>query len=115
VDTETRPLWTTEREAMGKTWTVELWAENYGMAKEGSDLGYSRDSEQVMRVNARMVQNTRDSILLHEMIEMVDTQQALKLEHDTIDRLQAGLFAFLRGFGLWRDFPWPDRSEVEDS
>jgi len=114
MDIETKPLWTTTREAMGRIWSLELWPES-DMNAEGTDLGSARSSRLRIRVNAAVPMDTRETILLHEIIEMVDADLDLKLEHATVDRLEKGIFAFLRGFGLWQDFPWPDREEPSAS
>jgi hypothetical protein len=114
VDTETRPLWTTEREAMGKTWLLRLAADDVMLdVKNGSHTeGQTQLLNQIVTINAGIPLQERDEVLLHELLHCANHQTNLGLKEDTIVRLSLSLFPYLRGFGLWRDFPWPDREEA---
>ena len=111
MDKETQPLWATEREAMGKTWNVQLCPDDLNLTKRGGNLGHVRYTQQEISINANMPLETRDQILLHEILHAASYMVANELSEAVNDRVAAALFAFLRGFGLWRDFPWPDRQE----
>lgn len=109
METETKPIWVTTREAMGKTWTVELWPDDSGLTKGGSSYGHQRNSGQYLRINANLKLDSRDETLFHELIHTVAADFNLTLNEDTVARLSMALYAFLRGFGLWNEFPWPDK------
>jgi hypothetical protein len=112
MDTETKPLWTTTREAMGKTWTVGLFPNDVALTVDrgGSPLlGGVEMRDQLVAIKAAANFDTRDEILLHELIELCLTETDCSVKHPIINRLSFTLFAFLRGFGLWQDFPWPDK------
>ena len=113
MDVETKPLWTTEREAMGKRYSIGLWPDDVALGKEGSTYAARMvHRSQTMAVNAVVPFDGRDEGLLHEIIHRVAAEVLDDgLEEKVVGPLSAGLFAFLRGFGLWRDFPWPDREE----
>lgn len=109
MDTETKPLWVTTREAMGKTWSVELWPDDAAMTRGGSELGFVRHSRQVIRVNAGMPCDSRDETTLHEMLHASADLGEVRIKEQDIGTISSILFAFLRGFGLWNEFPWPDK------
>ena len=114
MDTETQPLWTTTREAMGKTWRVELWPDDAALgANEGKSeaLGRSWYTDQWIRVAASRPLDGRDETLLHEVLHLVAKCTAISIKEADVSALATGLYAFLRGFGLWQEFPWPDREE----
>ena len=114
LDTETKPLWTATREAMGKTWTVELWPDDATMSKEGgSELGFVRHSRQVIRLNAAMPSDSRDETALHEILHACANLGQVKMREQDVEVISNILYAFLRGFGLWNEFPWPDREQAE--
>jgi len=110
MDTETKPLWTTTREAMGKTYAIQLWPNDAGLS-EGSDLGHSWASQQWIRANAHTPAERRDQTILHEIVHMVDAELKTGLDEKDVCRLAAGIYAYLRGFGLWQPFPWPDKDD----
>jgi hypothetical protein len=60
-----------------------------------------------------MPQDERGETLLHELLHCANEQTRLQLKEDVISRLSPILYAFLRGFGLWHEFPWPDREESD--
>ena len=111
METETKPLWTTTREAMGKTWRVELWPNDNGLGEtQGSAyMGKERHIDQRILVNAKAPPDGRDETLLHEILHVAVDGQAAKFNEDEVLRLSGVLYAFLRGFGLWQEFPWPDK------
>ncbi len=113
MDVETRPLWTTEREAMGKTWIIAGYPNDVALGDTdgmGSKLTASTHiRNQLIAVKIAGADGSRQQSLLHELIEMSAIAGGCDIEHPDIERLTSLLFAFLRGFGLWRDFPWPDR------
>ena len=113
METETQPLWTTTREAMGKTYTIGLWPDDTALGKEGSAYSARIDHRhQRIHVNATIPLDGRDEGLLHEIIHRAAAEVLPdELEEKLVGPLSTGLFAFLRGFGLWREFPWPDREE----
>ena len=116
MDTETKPLWTTTREAMGKTWTIELWPDDAGLA-DGKDksecMGKSWYRKQWIRIAAERPLDGRDGTVLHEIFHLAALCGAVNIKEPEVVVLADNLFAFLRGFGLWRDFPWPDREKEE--
>ena len=114
MDTETKPLWTTTREAMGKTWSVELWPDDAALTGDSGKsecLGKSWFTDQWIRIAANRPADGRDQTLLHEILHMVEKGAGISMEENDVTSLANSLFAFLVGFGLWRDFPWPDREE----
>jgi len=113
MDVETKPLWTTTREAMGKTWTVRLAADDTMLdVKNGSHTeGQTQLLKQIITINGGIPCQERDDTLLHELLHCANHQTNLGLREDTVTRIALALYPFLRGFGLWRDFPWPDRDE----
>ena len=111
MDVETKPLWTIQREAMGKPWQIELWPDDAHMTRGGSELGYVRHQRQLIRVNANQGMASRDETMLHELLHATADLVEFPIREKDIGALSSVLFAFLRGFGLWRDFPWPDREE----
>ena len=111
MDTETKPLWTTTREAMGKTWTIELWPDD-AMTDDGSRaFALSAYGEQELRINAKRPHDGRDHSLLHEVLHFVNKDAAQDWDEATVERLAASLYTFLRGFGVWQPFPWPDKDD----
>jgi len=108
-------LWTTTREALGKTWTVGLWPNDVALGSTdglGSGLtGSTHIRDQVIAVKAAGPPDQKDETLLHELLETSFVKMDIPYEEATINRLTSTLFAFLRGFGLWHEFPWPDRQE----
>ena len=116
---ETKPVWIGTRYAVGKKWTIELWPNDDGLglsagtASKSSYLGRSSFSDQWVRVSGSRPFDGRDSTLLHELIHLVSDTVELGLKEHQISVLAETLFAFLRGFGLWTDFPWPDREEPQ--
>jgi len=116
LDVETKPVWTTEREAMGKTYEIGLWADDVGLTKgQGSDFaGTMNHRKHRIAVNANSPPSAREETLLHEIIHRVSAELlATELKEGQVRTLSNGIFAFLRGFGLWQDFPWPDRQKEE--
>ena len=114
MDVETRALWTTTREAMGKTWQVQLWPDDAGLTdgKPKSEcLGKNWWAQQWVRVAAARPMDGRDATILHELIHLANISAGTYLKENQVFALTENLFAFLRGFGLWQDFPWPDREE----
>ena len=116
MDTQTKPSWETTREAMGKTWRVELWPDDaaLGDSSKGKSecLGKSWYSDQWVRIAANRPLDGRDGTLLHELIHLAARTAGVEIKEAEVIALNDCLFAFLRGFGLWRDFPWPDREET---
>ena len=114
METETKPLWTTTRQAMGKTWTIALYPNDAALGENGSGsphVATTRIREQKLALKASLIMDAREETLLHELIETCFVELGMKYEHDDINRLSFGLFGFLRGFGLWQEFPWPDREQ----
>lgn len=113
METETKPLWTTTREAMGRTWTVQLYPNNTGL--EGGDftcdLAQVRHSQQIIAVNAIQRFEGRDEALLHEFLHIASRFGGNRLEERDVECFGQILYSLLRGFGLWRDFPWPDKKK----
>lgn len=111
MDTETKPLWTTTREAMGKTYEIELWADD-GMTADGSRLyGNSNYTEQRVRVNTCRRCDGRYLTLLHELFHLVASETGDTVEEEFVERFTSILYSYLRGFGLWQEFPWPDKDD----
>jgi len=114
METETQPLWTTTREAMGKTWSIELWPDDAALGAEdgkSESLGRSWFSDQWIRIAAKRPLDGRDETLLHEVLHLVAKCSGISIKEVDITALSTGVYAFLRGFGLWQEFPWPDREE----
>lgn len=113
MDTETKPLWATTREAMGKRYGISLYPNNAALedANFTCDLGQVSYGRQRIRINALMPFDGRDEALLHEVLHLVARQSSVKLEEGDVLVFSNLLYAFLRGFGLWQDFPWPDKDE----
>jgi len=111
METETKPLWVTTREAMGKTWTVALYPNNGALEDPTFTCDHGRfwASEQCINVNAKLLPEGRDQALLHELLHLADLFSRTKIQEEEVSRLSQALYAFLRGFGLWNEFPWPDR------
>ena len=113
MDTETKPLWTTKREAMGKTYTISLYPNNAAL-EDGNcacDGAQVRHRKQQITINAYAHVNSRDEALLHELLHVASQHSSLVMEEIEVNRLSGVLYAILRGFGLWHEFPWPDRDE----
>lgn len=113
MDTETKPLWETTREAMGKRWTVALYPNNTAL-EDGNftcDLGQVSHSQQRIVINAKPLMDSRDEALLHELVHVGVRLSSLGMEEKDLATLSQFLYAFLRGFGLWQPFPWPDKEE----
>ena len=113
MDVETKPLWTTTREAMGHTWSVNLYPNDVVLGSAGA-LGSESAGSVLLRnqhiaILAAGTPAYKDETLLHELLEMAVVKAEISMDHRDIERLSGLLFAFLRGFGLWCDFPWPDR------
>ncbi len=111
MDTETKPLWTTMREAMGKTWRIELWPDDAMTQDGGCAFAVSRWGEQRIRLNANRPHDGRDASPLHEIIHFVNREAAQDWDEATVERITGSLYAYLRGFGLWQEFPWPDKEK----
>lgn len=113
MDTETKPLWTTTREAMGKTYTIRLYPNNAALedgnaACDGAQVAHSK---QQITINAYAHVDSRDEALLHEVLHIACRHSSQLLEEAEVNRLSGILYAILRGFGLWQPFPWPDKDE----
>lgn len=119
METETKPLWTTTREAMGKTWRVELWPDDVGIGSgagsrtKSCHLGRAWFTDQWLRIAASRPLDGRDSTLLHELIHLVELSCGLDFKESEVVALAENLYAFLRGFGIWQPFPWPDQEKEE--
>jgi len=111
METETKPLWTTTREAMGKTWTIGLCPDDVALHKKGGNFGKAYFAAQEININVRLPIDTRDQTLLHEILHMVSDELDLDLSEPGVLAAGAFLYAFLRGFGLWNGFPWPDKEK----
>jgi len=112
METETKALWVTTREAMGKTWRIELWPDDVALGRnEGKSeaLGRSWYSDQWIKVAANRPLDGRDQTLLHEVLHLVAANTSTRVSESDITAFANGLYAFLRGFGLWQEFPWPDK------
>ena len=111
--TETKPLWTTTREAMGKTWNVELLPDTLPFHEDHPfrHLGASYFHRDYVRINAGLGLQNRDATLLHELLHLASDASNGVLTEKVVETITPALFAFLRGFGLWQEFPWPDREE----
>lgn len=112
METETKPLWTTTREAMGKCYTIELYADDRPM-RGTSDVSAGRvwHIKQSVAINAAMPCDGRDQSLLHEVVHIADDSLGLTLDERVTTEIASVLYALLRGFGLWREFPWPDKEK----
>jgi hypothetical protein len=75
------------------------------------DLAQIRYAQQKIAVNAIMPFDGRDASLLHELVHLANRYSESGLGEKTVQRLGEVLYAFLRGFGVWHEFPWPDREE----
>lgn len=117
MDTETKPLWSITREAMGKTWTIGIWPTDKALGQtadghfESALSGHTSVGAQTFYILATDMPDRRDETLLHELIETAFVETNTPYEEAVVSRISFVLFAFLRGFGLWRDFPWGDREE----
>lgn len=112
MSTKTEPVWMTTREAMGKTWSVELWPDDVALGREDGKseaLGRSWYTDQWIKVAANRPIEGRDCTLLHETIHLALKTAGINMKESEVAAFADNLFAFLRGFGLWCDFPWPDR------
>lgn len=115
MDTETKPLWETKRDAMGKTYTVSLYPNNAAL-EDGNcacDGAQVRHMKQQITINSYAHVDSRDEALLHELLHVACRHCSIVQEEAEINRLSGILYAILRGFGLWQDFPWPDRKRVK--
>ena len=116
LETETKPLWTTTREAMGKKYTIGLWPDDAVLGDEGSPYGVRMDHRNhAIPINAKIPCDGRDEYLLHELLHRVSTEFHVGLKEHQVGQVSAALYAFLRGFGLWQPFPWPDKEEETDA
>jgi len=116
MDTETKTLWETTREAMGRTWKIELWPDDAQLAGDSGHseaLGKSWYTEQWIKIAAKRPVDGRDETLLHEVIHLAAKCAGVTMRENDVFALTNSLFAFLRGFGLWRDFLWPDREKFQ--
>ena len=115
TDVETTPLWTTTREAMGKTWTIAGYPNDIALGDTdglGSKLSASAHiRDQHIAIKLAGADGNRQQSLFHEILEISSIIGECSIEHPDLERLTGILFAFLSGFGLRRDFPWPDREE----
>lgn len=114
METETQPLWVTTREAMGKTWRVELWPDDAALgAEDGKSeaLGRSWYTDQWIRIAAKRPLDGREETLLHEILHLAAKCGGISIKEAEVHCLANTIYAFLRGFGLWNEFPWPDREE----
>lgn len=114
MQTDTQPQWTTTREALGKTWTVGLCTDDTALGKSGSPLGKSHATAQEININVNMPTDTRDETLLHELLHLACYDVLEPLRENTVGRIGGILYAYLRGFGVWQPFPWPDCPEVRE-
>lgn len=115
MDTETQPLWTTTREALGKSYTIGLWPDDATLGREGSVYGGRMDHrKQQIPINATIPCDGRDEVVLHEIIHRVSAEFDLGLKESQVNALSSGIYGFLRGFGLWQEFLWPDRQESKE-
>lgn len=115
METEMKPLWATIREAMGKTWSVELLPDSGPFHEDRPlrDMGASFSNKDYVRINAALSPQNRDLTLLHELLHLSADVPRTHIKEDTVEALASALYAFLRGFGLWREFPWPDKEEKD--
>lgn len=117
MDSETKPLWSTTRDALGKTWLIGIWPDDTALSQQGSGVygsglsGHVSIGKQVIALSAADVPERRDETLLHELMETCFAETDTPYEEAVVSRISFVLFAFLRGFGLWREFPWGDREE----
>ena len=111
MDTETKPLWTTTREAVGKTWTLRLCADDTALNKDGSKIGKAHYTRQEICINANMPMQGRDETLLHELLHCSVLLTGSELSERDVESLSSVLYAYLRGFGLWQPVPWPDKDD----
>jgi hypothetical protein len=109
----TKPLCEIKREAMGKTWTIEVWPDDAMTEDGGRAYATSNYGEQVVRMNANRPPDGRDGSLLHEIVHFVNKDAAQDWDEATVERISGILYGFLRGFGLWQPFPWPDKDDKE--
>ena len=118
MDTETKALWETTREAMGKTWRIGLYPNDTALGQTGDGVygsalsAHTSIGDQTIAILGSDIPQRRDEALLHELLETCFVETDTPCEHGAVSRISFVLFAFLRGFGLWRDFPWPDREET---
>jgi hypothetical protein len=110
-----QPLFSVKRQALGKTWTVELWPSDTGLglatgtASRSPYLGRASFVEQWIKIVALRPFDGRDSTLLHEIIHLASDTSEANLKEGQVTVLAEALYAFLRGFGLWNAFPWADQ------
>jgi len=64
--------------------------------------GLADFSKQVITIDARCGKNRQRLTLLHEIIEVINNNQEMGLEHRTISALEAALFQVLEDNKLWR-------------
>jgi len=108
MDTETKPLWATTREAMGRVWTIGLYADDLHMRGNETSAGRVWHMKQNIAINAASPCDGRDESLLHEIVHVADDSLGLALDERATTEIASVLYALLRGFGLWKEFPWPD-------
>jgi len=100
---------------MGKSYTIGLWPDDVTLGDEGSKYGGRMDHrKQEIPINATMPCDGRDEYLLHELVHRVSAELHIGLKEQQVGQLSASLYAFLRGFGLWREFPWPDNEHPQE-
>jgi hypothetical protein len=98
---------------MGRKFTIALYPNNTAL-EDGNltcDLGQIRHARQRISLNAILPTDGLDATLLHELVHLTSRYSAAKMEEDDVQRFTEVLYAFLRGFGLWCEFPWPDKDE----
>ena len=65
-----------------------------------SNMGTWWAAKSKIFINSNQSQSMKESALIHEIIEAISWFQRLNLKHDTIVRLETGLYQVLKDNGL---------------
>lgn len=79
---------------LGHEYRVEQ-VEGY-LAKTGGNTGQSNNYLNVITIGRELAESTKHEILLHEIIEAVDSRLELNLEHSKICALSEALYQVLK-------------------
>lgn len=82
---------------LGYTYTIELGSDS---ARMGGNYGHCMCGKQVIQIANDLNREQENSTIIHEMIEAIRYHLGIKLEHNQIMALEAGLYQVLTENGV---------------
>lgn len=81
---------------LGRTWRVDF----VPLKSLGGCLGDASNVTDVIQICSEIPEDCQEATLLHEIVDLLDSELQLELEHNKIQAIAAAVFSVLKDNGL---------------